>query len=144
LSFLRLFGAIDTELHGADLINGEIPHFPVASGKAQAVFVNYTLHQLTHAELAVCIAEFRRILRQGGILLMHEPCGDEPIPPSEAVEVLEDGSWLLKKHGVVNWNLTRDQLSKMMHDNFNVLTEERIEEDGKPKVVFILENRKVG
>jgi hypothetical protein len=101
--------------------------------------VNYTLHQLTHKELIVCLAEFRRILKDRGVLLIHEPCEDKLVPPSRAVEVLEDGSWFLKKYGLVNWNLTRDQLSRMMSNDFNALTEERLEENEKPKIVLILE-----
>jgi SAM-dependent methyltransferase len=139
LHFLKLTGAIDEEPSKIDIINGELPYFPVAPGTAQAIFVNYTLHQLTHKELIACMAEFRRILKDRGVILIHEPCEDKLVPPNGTVEVLEDGSWFLKKYGLVNWNLTRDQLSRLMSNNFNVLTEERLEENGKLKVVFILE-----
>jgi hypothetical protein len=101
--------------------------------------VNYTLHQLTHKELNACILEFRRILKDRGILLLHEPCEDELPPPNRTVEVLEDGSWFLKKYGLVNWNLTRDQLSRIISNNFNVLAEERLEENGKSKIILVLE-----
>lgn len=140
LRFLKLAEAIHAELGNVEIISGELPHFPVATNKAQAIFVNYTLHQLTHKELTACIAEFRRILKDRGVLLVHEPCQDKLLPPNRAVEVLEDGSWFLKKYGLVNWNLTRNQLSRMMSNNFNVLTEERMEENQKPKIVFVLEN----
>jgi ubiquinone/menaquinone biosynthesis C-methylase UbiE len=140
LHFLKLAGAIDAEPSKVDLINEELPHFPVATSKAQAIFVNYTLHQLTHRELIACMAEFRRVLKDRAVLLIHEPCEDKLLPSKGAVEVLEDGSCFLKKYGLVNWNLTRDQLSRMMSNNFSVLTEERLEENGKSKIVFVLEN----
>jgi SAM-dependent methyltransferase len=139
LRFLKLAEAVDAESSKVDLINGELPHFPVAANRAQAIFVNYTLHQLTHRQLTACIAEFRRILKDRGVILIHEPCGDKLLPPSEAVKVLEDGSWFLKKYGLVNWNLTCDQLSRMIANSFNVLTEEKLEESGKPKIVLTLE-----
>ena len=139
LHFLKLTKAINVEPSIVNFIKGELPHFPVADHKAQAIFVNYILHQLTHKELTACIGEFRRILQNEGVILIHEPCGDKLLPPNETVEVLEDGSWFLKKHGVVNWNLTRDQLSKMMTDNFKVLNEGRLEENGKSKITFVLE-----
>lgn len=138
LHFLRLAKAIGIEPSMADFIRGELPFFPVVDCGVQAIFVNYTLHLLTHKELAICMSEFRRILDDGGVLLVHEPCGDKLVPPDKTIEVLEDGSWFLKKYGVVNWNLTRGQLSKMMSDSFTVLDEERTEEDGKPKIVFLL------
>jgi SAM-dependent methyltransferase len=139
LRFLKLAGAVNPEPNNVEIINGELPHFPVATNKAQAIFVNYTLHQLTHKELTACIAEFRRILKDRGVLIVHEPCEDKLPPPNREVEVLEDGSWFLKKYGLVNWNLTRNQLSTIMSNNFNVLTEDRLEENGKPKIIFVLE-----
>jgi SAM-dependent methyltransferase len=139
LRFLKLADAIRAEPRSVEIVKGELPHFPVATSEAQAVFVNYALHQLTHKELAACMAEFRRILKDRGVLLVHEPCEDKLLPPNPEVEVLEDGSWFLKKHGLVNWNLTRDQISKIMSKNFNVLIEERLEENGKGKIVFVLE-----
>jgi ubiquinone/menaquinone biosynthesis C-methylase UbiE len=142
LRFLKLADAIRAEPRSVEVVKGELPHLPVATNKAQAVFVNYTLHQLTNKELTACIAEFRRILKDRGVLLVHEPCEDKLPSPNRTVDVLEDGSWFLKKCGLVNWNLTRNQLSKIMSRNFNVLTEETLEENGKPKktgIVFVLE-----
>lgn len=139
LHFLKRVKAINVEPTIVDFIEGELPHFPVADHKAQAIFVNYTLHQLANKELTACIAEFKRILQNEGVILIHEPCEDKLPQPNETVKVLEDGSWFLKKQGVVNWNLTRDQLSRMMKDNFKVLNEWRLEENGKPKIAFILE-----
>jgi malonyl-CoA O-methyltransferase len=139
LHFLKLTNVISAEPSKVDFINGELPHFPIAENKAKAIFVNYTLHQLTNTEMIACIAELNRILKDRGLLLIHEPCGDTVFETNETIQVLKDGSLFLKKYKLINWNLTRDKLSTIMEDNFKIINEERLEENGKPKIIFLLE-----
>lgn len=69
---LQLVGISDDALKG--LVVGDAEHLPYRDGVFDAVILRGTLHHVPDIDQA--LQELHRTLRQGGTLILHEPCGD--------------------------------------------------------------------
>ena len=62
---------------GAKLVCGDAEHMPFAAGRFDVVFCKGSLHHMR--DHIGFLSDCRRTLRDGGVLIMSEPCNDNPI-----------------------------------------------------------------